>query len=146
MQTLGIHQPASRGRQLTIVIPAYNEEAGIGATLQTLHAEPRLDGADIIVIDDGSTDRTAEIAGAWGATVIRNWTNLGYGASLKRGIRGAQTELIAWFDADGQHSASNLAEMVDCLYEVQAHAVIGARTSDTGRSSRCGSMRLATAR
>ncbi len=128
MDILSLHQPSLRADDLTIIIPAYNEEAGIGRTLQSLHAEPRLTGAKVIVISDGSADRTAEIARQHGATVIENWSNLGYGASLKRGIQRATTELIAWFDADGQHQPSDLADMVERIHREEAHAVIGART------------------
>ena len=128
MDILSLHQPGMRADDLTIIIPAYNEEAGIGRTLQSLHAEPRLTGAKVIVISDGSADLTAEIARQHGATVIENWSNLGYGASLKRGIQRATTELIAWFDADGQHQPSDLADMVERIHREEAHAVIGART------------------
>ena len=103
MDILSLHRPSQRADDLTIIIPAFNEEAGIGPTLESLRNEPRLAGAKVIVISDGSTDRTAAIAAEHGATVIENWSNLGYGASLKRGIQRASTDLIAWFDADGQH-------------------------------------------
>jgi glycosyltransferase involved in cell wall biosynthesis len=116
---------------VTILIPAYNEEAGLGKTLAALRKELRLSGAEVIVIDDGSTDRTAEIAADHGAAVIRNWTNLGYGASLKRGVRAAAGEVVAWFDADGQHAPSDLADMIDRLRRDRAHAVIGARTAES---------------
>lgn len=129
MDILSLHRPQRRADDLTIIIPAYNEEAGIGKTLLSLKDEPRLAGAQVIVISDGSTDRTSEIAADHGATVIENWSNLGYGASLKRGIQRATTELIAWFDADGQHQPSDLADMLDRLRRDQAHAVIGARAA-----------------
>jgi glycosyltransferase involved in cell wall biosynthesis len=128
MTILSLHRPGQRADDLTVIIPAYNEEAGIGRTLQSLQDEPRLSGAKVIVISDGSKDRTAEIARAHGATVIENWSNLGYGASLKRGMQRADTELIAWFDADGQHSPTDLADMVERIHREQAHAVVGART------------------
>jgi glycosyltransferase involved in cell wall biosynthesis len=128
MTILSLHRPGQRADDLTVIIPAYNEEAGIGRTLQSLKDEPRLSGAKVIVISDGSKDRTAEIARDLGATVIENWSNLGYGASLKRGMQRAETELIAWFDADGQHSPVDLADMVERMHQEQAHAVIGART------------------
>jgi len=129
MDILTLHRPGLRADDLTIIIPAYNEEAGIGRTLQSLQDEPRLTGAKVIVISDGSADRTAEIAKTYGATVIENWSNLGYGASLKRGIQRADTELIAWFDADGQHQPNDLADMVERIHREEAHAVIGARTT-----------------
>ena len=129
MDILSLHRPGLRADDLTVIIPAFNEEAGIGRTLQSLQDEPRLTGANVIVISDGSADRTAEIARTYGATVIENWSNLGYGASLKRGIQRADTELIAWFDADGQHQPSDLADMVERIHREEAHAVIGARTS-----------------
>lgn len=128
MTTLTLHRPGSLGADLTILIPAFNEEEGLGPTLQRLHDEPRLAGARVIVISDGSTDRTAEIAEEYGATVIRNWNNLGYGASLKRGIHRAETDLVAWFDADGQHDPADLADMLERLDREQAHAILGART------------------
>jgi glycosyltransferase involved in cell wall biosynthesis len=116
-------------RDLTIVIPALNEEPGIGRTLDLLRGESRLAGATIVVIDDGSTDRTAEIARQHGAEVLRNSRNLGYGASLKRGIRAAETELVAWFDADGQHDPADLAAMLQRLETEDADAVFGARSA-----------------
>lgn len=60
-----IAETPSLGGNLSILIPAFNEEAGIGQTLRSLLVEPRLSGAEIIVIDDGSTDRTAEIVRAY---------------------------------------------------------------------------------
>ena len=127
MDILNLHNSTSAADDLTIIIPAYNEEAGIGHTLQLLRDEPRLSGATVIVISDGSTDHTADIAAQFGAIVIQNWSNLGYGASLKRGIQRATTDLIAWFDADGQHNPADLADMVERLHHEEAHAVIGAR-------------------
>lgn len=129
METVRMHRGPSFGDRLAVIIPAFNEEGGIGKTLAALRNEPRLEGATLIVVDDGSTDHTADIAVGYGATVIRNWTNLGYGASLKRGMQIAQTELVAWFDADGQHDPSDLADMTECLHNENAHAVLGARTS-----------------
>jgi glycosyltransferase involved in cell wall biosynthesis len=114
---------------VTILIPAWNEEAGLAQTLKAIQQEPRLAGAEVMVIDDGSHDRTGVIAASCGAVVLRNWTNLGYGASLKRGVRAASSEVIAWFDADGQHSPRDLADMLACLHQERAHAVIGARTA-----------------
>lgn len=127
MTILSLHRPANHAEDLTIIIPAFNEEAGIGKTLQSLKDEPRLSGARVIVISDGSSDRTSEIAASFGATIIENWSNLGYGASLKRGIQRSETDLVAWFDADGQHSPVDLADMHERMHREQAHAIVGAR-------------------
>lgn len=122
--------PAS---DLTVLIPAYNEEGGIGPTLEVLLAEPRLKGARVIVIDDGSTDKTAEVAGAFApqVEVIRHKRNQGYGAGIKTGTRFARTTYVAWFDADGQHRAPDLAEMYGEVLANHYDAAFGNRTQDS---------------
>lgn len=91
---------------LSVVIPAYNEEQGIAATLERLKrvAVP----LEVIVVDDGSTDRTGDIARKFGARVIRHPANGGYGLSLKSGIRSAAHDLIAITDADGTYPVEQL--------------------------------------
>lgn len=113
---------------LTIVIPAWNEEGGLGYVLQELQAHPGLVGAIILVVDDGSTDSTEQIALSSGVQVLRNPHNLGYGASLKKAMRTAQTALVAWFDADGQHSPEDLAQMTSRLSLEKLDAVLAERT------------------
>lgn len=113
--------------RLTIIIPAFNEAAGIGPTLAALRSEPRLAQATILVVDDGSTDDTAHLARAHGVGVVSARSNLGYGAALKRGVRLAETEYVAWFDADGQHRACDLADMYQTIIREGAEAVLGAR-------------------
>ena len=115
-------------QNLTIVIPAWNEESGLTATLLGLLQNPTLRGATILVVDDGSTDQTAQVAKAHKVGVIRNQRNLGYGASLKLGTRAARTGLVAWFDADGQHKAEDLADMVTLLQRENLDAVIAERS------------------
>ena len=85
----------------SVVMPAYNEEGGIGPSLQEL--QEVLSGLDyeLIVVDDGSVDDTARIAEEAGATVLRQPENRGYGASLKTGIRAAKHDRIVITDADG---------------------------------------------
>jgi glycosyltransferase involved in cell wall biosynthesis len=118
--------PAS---DLTILIPAFNEEEGLGPTLASLRNEPRLVGARIIVIDDGSTDKTAEVAKAAGVDVARHKNNQGYGAGIKTGTRRARTPYVAWFDADGQHRSQDLADMYTAALRDGYDAVLGARTA-----------------
>jgi glycosyltransferase involved in cell wall biosynthesis len=86
---------------LTIVIPAYNEKDGIEAVVQDVRAV--VPGAELLVIDDCSTDGTGQLAAAAGARVVRHRTNRGYGASLKTGVRAARGEVVVPTDADGQH-------------------------------------------
>jgi glycosyltransferase involved in cell wall biosynthesis len=112
--------------RLSVVVPAFNEEEGVIKSVQSLRAG--LPGAEVLVVDDGSTDRTAERAGSVvGVTVIRHAFNRGYGAALKTGVRAASREYVAWFDADDQHRVDDLAEMVRMLDRNGLAAVIGQR-------------------
>ncbi|HEY2246666.1 MAG TPA: glycosyltransferase family 2 protein [Bradyrhizobium sp.] len=100
---------------ISVVIPALNEETAIAATIADLSRV--LTGADlvpfeIVVVDDGSTDRTGTIAAATGAKVIRHPHNTGYGRSLKNGIEAAQYDMIVICDADGTYPASAIPELV----------------------------------
>ena len=113
---------------LTIVMPAFNEQASLATTVTALRSCPRFAEAEILVVDDGSTDATGQVAGEHGAQVLRNSRNQGYGASLKRGIRASKTDLVAWFDADGQHDPADLAVMLDRISADSADAVIAERT------------------
>lgn len=114
---------------LSIIIPAYNEEEGLPLTLASLAAEPRLAGCRVIVIDDGSTDQTASVARAAGVEVLQHKNNRGYGAGIKTGTRHATTEYVAWFDADGQHRAADLATMYEATIGGSYDAVFGNRGS-----------------
>ena len=94
----------------SVVIPAYNEEASIGAVVEALAAGA--DWHEILVIDDGSDDGTAAAAHAAGAHVIQHPYNKGNGASVKTGIRQATGEFIVILDADGQHRAALAPRLV----------------------------------
>jgi len=112
--------------QLSIVIPAYNEEEGIGPTLTELEA--RLPGAEIIVVDDGSHDRTASIVAEFrNVVLVQHPFNRGYGAALKTGMAVAKRDLVAWFDADNEHRVDDLVAMADRLATEPVAAVIGQR-------------------
>lgn len=115
----GVHE-----QTLTVIIPALNEAAGIGAVLGEL-GQCRDFISAIIVVDDGSSDNTGEVAAELGATVIRHPANLGYGASLKTGLRHAGTGYVATFDADGQHQPSDLRRLWEARH--QGAMIIGAR-------------------
>lgn len=114
---------------VTIVIPALDEEASLPAVLGSLNPWTE-GGAEIIVVDDGSTDHTAEVAAAAGARVIRHHNNKGYGAALKAGIRAATREIIVTFDADGQFDPAAIEELVRAL--AGADMAVGARPQGAG--------------
>lgn len=122
----------TRQWKLSIVIPAYNEQGGLAQVLGPL-AETIPD-AEIIVVDDGSSDTTAEVAKACAARwtnifVYRHRFNRGYGASLKSGMTKARGEYVAWFDADGEHKVADLVAMYEIIRTRPLAAVIAVRTS-----------------
>jgi glycosyltransferase involved in cell wall biosynthesis len=114
--------------QVSIVIPAFNEEQGVGAVVAELRNSLRENGikGEIIVVDDGSRDRTAELAAAAGARVLRHRSNRGYGAALKSGITAASHELIVMLDADGTYPCRYIPEMLARLEK--SDMVVAART------------------
>lgn len=114
--------------RLSVCIPAYNEETGIVETLR--HLRYGIPAAEIIVVDDGSTDATAELARkVEGVTVISHELNRGYGAALKTAMRSATQPVIAWYDGDGQHNTDDLKRVAAPVFAGEMDAVIGARCS-----------------
>lgn len=112
---------------VSIVIPAFNEGAAIGAVISVLRATAAWH--EIIVVDDGSKDATATSAAAAGARVIRHPYNKGNGAAVKSGIRAALGEFVLIMDGDGQHQPEDARRIVDRLGEYDL--VIGARSTET---------------
>ncbi len=103
--------PAPSPTDVTVVIPAFNEERAVGAVVEAL---ARLDAhPQVLVVDDGSSDGTAELATAAGARVIRHARNRGYGAAVKTGVRHARTRYVLLCDADGQHRAEDVARLIE---------------------------------
>jgi len=100
---------------ISIVVPAFNEELGLGPTLATLLASMPRSVIEVIVVDDGSTDRTAAIAAEAGARVLRHPNNRGYGAALKTGIREATGDYVLTMDADGQHRLEDVLALCNGL-------------------------------
>jgi glycosyltransferase involved in cell wall biosynthesis len=127
--------PADPGRQLaatgtrqervTIVIPAYNEEVAIeGVVTQLARHYPEF---EILVVDDGSQDKTGEIAGGLPCRTVRHEVNRGYGATWKTGCREAAGDIIMFVDGDGQFDDDDVRRAIDTLVESKADMVSGAR-------------------
>lgn len=116
---------------VSVVIPAFNEEAAIGRTLDELRAVLQNTGHrhEIIVVDDGSTDRTGAEAAARGVRVVTHRRNRGYGASLKSGVLAATGEIVVFYDADNQFDPADIERVVAEL--AQHDAALGARTSQS---------------
>lgn len=125
------HMPSKITNNLTIVIPARNEAANLGKHLQEIKGI--YPDTEVIVVNDGSTDNTGEIAEAAGARVILHPYSMGNGAAIKSGARAAKTRYILFMDGDGQHNPSDIEKLIDTMgkgYKM----VIGARVSSSHAS------------
>jgi polyisoprenyl-phosphate glycosyltransferase len=118
-----------------VVIPAFNEEAGIADVLTSLGRVLSSAGwqYELIVIDDGCTDATAEVALANKAVVVTHPQNLGYGRSLKTGIQNAKHDTIVITDADGTYPVEPVPHLLDLLDRY--HMVVAQRTGATYHGS-----------
>lgn len=113
-----------------VVVPLYNEETVIAGVIDGLHE--RFD--HVICVDDGSSDNSAAVAEAAGATVIRHPMNLGQGAALQTGIvyarRQPELEYLVTFDGDGQHKVDDVVEMLSYARRKNLAIVFGSRFLD----------------
>lgn len=114
-------------RAVSIVVPAFNEGAHVGEQIRKISDAMQDTGWDyeILLVDDGSTDGTAEAGISEGVRVLRNRRNRGYGASLKRGIGAAKHPWILIIDADGTYPASSIPDLLERADE--SEMVVGAR-------------------
>lgn len=133
---------SEKSGRVLVIVPAWNEESNVGVTVREVLAAD--DRYDVVVVDDGSTDRTAEVARAAGASVLPLPFNLGVGGAMKTGFTYAQRhgyDCAIQVDADGQHNPANIAEVVEGLRI--ADISIGARFAEVGDYSVRGPRRWA---
>jgi len=110
--------------KIAVILPAYNEEVAIGSVV--LRSRKYADR--VIVVDDGSSDRTAEVAELAGAKVIRHPVNRGKGAALKTGFEAINgDDIILTMDADGQHDPADIPKLVEPILRGEADMVNGSR-------------------
>ena len=119
-------------RSIWIVIAAFNEAAVIEPIVSDIVRR----NYSVVLVDDGSQDKTGQIALAAGATVVTHPVNLGQGAALQTGMKFAIQQgahAIVTFDADGQHRPSDIARLVDALEQTNADYVLGSRFLGSSR-------------
>lgn len=117
-------------KTISLIIPAFNEEQAIGRFLESLKSLKI--PCEIIVVNDGSTDNTAGIAGKFSNIIlINNKKNKGYGYSLKTGIKRAKGEIVVIADSDGQHTVEDVNKVLEKALESDDDLVIGERTRDS---------------
>lgn len=124
---------------VSVILPAKNEEAAIGGVLERLHAVMATRGHEtweFVVVDDGSTDGTADAAAAAGARVVRHPYSMGNGAAIKAGMRAAEGDVFVMMDSDGQHLPEDVPRLLDALPGYGM--VVGARTRGTGTGAHRG--------
>jgi glycosyltransferase involved in cell wall biosynthesis len=110
--------------ELSIVIPVFNEADNLAEVIGKIQSL-QLPDNEIIVVDDGSTDGSAEIALAAGTNVVRHPYNIGNGAAVKSGMRAAKGRFILLMDGDGQHKPEDIPKL--CAEAANYHMVVGAR-------------------
>ena len=123
-----------KGRRITVVIPAYNEEAMLPKVLEGIP-----DFVDeVIVVDDGSSDGTYEVARAFSERderikAIRLEKNCGKGCAMREGVKHSSGDVVVFMDADGQHKPREIISLVEPILSGEADMVIGARKGDVSQ-------------
>lgn len=119
-----------KGRTISLVIPCYNEESGIATTLSD-----KPDFVDeVVVVDNNSVDRTAEVARGLGAVVVHE-SRQGYGAAYRKGFRSATGEIIVTMDGDGTYPRTFIPVLLDVMFEEDLDFITTDRTGHKSRGS-----------
>lgn len=107
----------------TVVIPAYNEEDRIGEVIEEVSGYVN----EVLVVDDGSSDRTGKVASGADAEVLTHENNKGYLEALRTGFRNLESEFVVTLDADGEMNPEYIPELLEPLVEGEADLVLGKR-------------------
>ncbi len=124
---------SARTSDLLVVVPAWNEQEALPGVLDELH--DALPGADFLVVNDGSSDRTSEVARRGRTMVLDLPVNLGVGGAMRAGYKFAARKgygVVVQVDGDGQHDPADVPRVVEALTSAEADIVIGARFADKG--------------
>lgn len=139
--------PSASPARLLVVVPAWNEQETLEDVIEELRS--CLPAADVLVVDDGSSDRTAAVAWSAGAQVLELPINLGVGGAMRAGYTYAlrnDYDTAVQLDADGQHNPADIPRLLAAMDAEDADVVIGARFAGVGtyaaRGPRRWSMRL----
>ena len=130
----GVNALVTTARQvdLSIVMPAYNEAEALTANLPSILEFCQKHGIQLIVVNDGSRDNTAQVLeqhrGHPNLTLARHKLNRGYGGAIKSGMLAATTAYVITMDADGQHSLDDVLKLYNSARETDADMVVGRRT------------------
>lgn len=121
---------------ISVIMAAYNEERPLRAVLASMPANLCGHSIEILVVDDGSTDGTSDVARSFGCDVIRFDENRGKGAAIRRGLeslRASDCDAIVLMDSDGQHDPEAIERLLDPILEGEADLVVGSRYLTTRR-------------
>jgi glycosyltransferase involved in cell wall biosynthesis len=127
---ISLEERSSERREILIVVPAYDEEGGIREVLRRVPKEILGYKVKIVVVDDGSTDATAEITRQEGFPIVTHVVNRGQGDALRTGFQIAQREradIVINLDADGQYKPEEIERLVEPIIENRADFVLGSR-------------------
>lgn len=122
---------------ISIIIPCFNEEEGIGKLLTTLSKDPYIKKCEIIVVDDGSSDQSARIIGGFKSVrLIKHVRNAGYGQAVVTGMKNSTRSNVVWMDGDGQHQLGDVIKLCKILVAPEIDFVIGERDRNSHQVKR----------